>query len=347
MSENSHPAVFSRRRFLERHCGSSAALGVGLALLPRGALEAGSADPNPFAYDVSRFERTDPKLVRYTELRRFRSPQPEPRRLALAPDGHLLLAAGNGITRLTPEGVTMAEMPLDGPPHCVAAAGDGLLYVGMRDRIEVLDAQGKSKARWTPIKGRPWLSGLAVDDTELFAADASNRVLLRYDRSGKLIARLGQRDARRNVPGFVLPSPYLDVEIHRDGLLRVNNPGRHRVEVYTRDGDFELAWGKATAAIEGFCGCCNPINLALLPDGRHVTCEKGLPRVKIYSREGHFECVVAGTETFPELTRPGGGSPSSRGAPPPGLDAVVDREGRVCILDMAAAEVRVMERRAI
>ena len=34
-----------------------------------------------------------------------------------------------------------------------------------------------------------------------------------------------------------------------------------------------------------FFGCCNPAQLAVLPDGRFVTAEKGIPRVKIYSRE--------------------------------------------------------------
>jgi hypothetical protein len=58
-----------------------------------------------------------------------------------------------------------------------------------------------------------------------------------------------------------VPSACLDVEIAPDGLLRVNNPGRHRVETYTFDGDLELFWGRPSAAIDGFCGCCNPVNL--------------------------------------------------------------------------------------
>ena len=80
-------------------------------------------------------------------------------------------------------------------------------------------------------------------------------------------AESAEKNADRNVPGFIVPSPFLDVMIHRDGLLRVNNPGRHRVEAYTFDGDLEGAWGKPTAAIEGFCGCCNPIAIAAWPTG--------------------------------------------------------------------------------
>ena len=33
-----------------------------------------------------------------------------------------------------------------------------------------------------------------------------------------------------------------------------------------------------------------------LPDGRFVTSEKGIPRIKIYTGLGEFECVVAGPQ---------------------------------------------------
>jgi hypothetical protein len=175
------------------------------------------------------------------------------------------------------------------------------------------------------------------------AADAGNRLVWRYDRSGKLIRRIGQKDNDRNVPGFIVPSPLFDLKLHRDGLLRVANPGRHRVEAYTFDGDFEFAWGRASAAIDGFCGCCNPCNFALLPDGRFVTCEKGLPRVKVYGSAGEFESVVAGVESFPQNAKACSGEGAgdcSKG----GLDAVVDSQGRVFILDPVTGDVRLMRR---
>ena len=64
----------------------------------------------------------------------------------------------------------------------------------------------------------------AVTETEVFAADAGNRVILRYDKSGKLLRRIGEKDKERNVAGFIIPSPFFDVEIARDGLLR-QQPG--------------------------------------------------------------------------------------------------------------------------
>jgi uncharacterized cupin superfamily protein len=94
--------------------------------------------------------------------------------------------------------------------------------------------------------------------------------------------------------------------------------------------------------ITGFCGCCNPINFALLPDGRYVTCEKGLPRVKIYSATGEFQSVVAGGESFAENARACGPFDCTAG----GLDAAVDSQGHVYILDMVTGDIRVMQRKS-
>ena len=104
-------------------------------------------------------------------------------------------------------------------------------------------------------------------------------------------------------------------------------------------------WGRPSAGIEGFCGCCNPVGLALLPDGRHVTCEKGLPRVKVYSPKGGFESVVAGTETFYENAKTGALKTRSDGLVG-GLDAAVDSQQRIYILDLVANDVRIMQRKA-
>jgi hypothetical protein len=127
--------------------------------------------------------------------------------------------------------------------------------------------------------------------------------------------------------------------------LRVNNPGRHRVEVFTTNGELELSWGKPSLTIEGFCGCCNPIGLALLPDGRWVTCEKGLPRVKVYGADQALESVVAGPDSFRENARAVQVSDQSERTLG-GVDAAADSAGRIYVLDLVAGNIRVMQRKA-
>jgi hypothetical protein len=262
--------LFDRREFFGALTKAAAILG-----LAGGAATAakGQGKANPFAYDISRFQKTDPKLIAYEEVSRWPIPHKGARRVAIGPDDQLYVCAGNYINRLSRSGQIGLELALAGPAWCVAAARDGMIFAGLRDHIEVFDSTGGRVARWESPSPKTWFTGLAAGGKDVFAADAGKLVVLRYDRAGKIAGRIGRKDADRNVPGLIVPSPFLDVMIHRDGLLRVNNPGRHRVEAYTLDGDLESAWGKAGAAMEGFCGCCNPIGLAGLGDGRIVTCE--------------------------------------------------------------------------
>ena len=162
--------------------------------------------------------------------------------------------------------------------------------------------------------------------------------------------RIGEKDENRNIPGFVIPSPYFDLAVGRDGLLRVVNPGIHRIEAYTFEGDLEFSWGEFSSGVKGFCGCCNPVNFAILPgpdfsgaDDHFVTCEKGLTRVKIYDPEGSFIGVVAGPEQLVE-----GGKVEICDTPAEcqigGFDVAVDASGRVLILDTIKNVVRIFSR---
>lgn len=331
----------SRRGFLQR-AWSGSAWAAGASFLPLVRTRAATGRENPFSYDLERYRRVDPQLVRYHLVGGFRSPRPEPRRLAMDRDGRLYLAADRQVIQLTAEGAFLNEIACAAPTRCVAVADDGTLYVGLKDHVEVYDRKGQRAAQWDPLAKRPFLTGLAVGSNDLFAADAGNRLVWRYDRSGRLLGRIGERNRDRNVPGLVIPSPCLDVEIAPDGLLRVNNPGRHRVEAYTPDGDVEFHWGRPSAAIDGFCGCCNPVNLALLPDGRCVTFEKGLPRVKVYDAEGRFESVVAAPDAFTDSGKEFAGADPDR-ASIGGLDGVLDRRGRVYALDLLSGQIQIFQ----
>ncbi|MHC4574448.1 MAG: NHL repeat-containing protein [Planctomycetota bacterium] len=121
------------------------------------------------------------------------------------------------------------------------------------------------------------------------------------------------------------------------------NPGRLRIEAYTFDGDLEFWWGEFSSGIEGFTGCCNPVNFAILADGSFVTCEKGLVRVKVYGPDGTFVGVVAGPEQLVE-----GGTARTCYFPAQcqagGFDVAVDSTGRVLVLDTMKNVVRIFSR---
>ena len=297
-----------------------------------------------FRYDLAKFRKVDPKLIICKEVTRDRikTPLAEPRGIAVGPDGTTYIVGDQDLLILTPRTGSMVQTSLSASPRCLAVGPDGDIYVGMTDHVQVFSSTTEMKTRWDILRHTSILTSIAVTDQDVFVADAGGHVVLRYDKSGKLLGRIGRKDPARNVPGFVIPSAYFDIAVAPDGLLRVANPGMHRIEGYTAEGDFELEpWGKNGTDINKFCGCCNPVNFALLPDGSFVTVEKGLTRVKIYDPEGAFVGVVAAPKHFSRHDEIGAGRGSDLG----GLDVAVDAQGRILILDPLTSEVRVFIRK--
>ena len=297
-----------------------------------------------FKYDVDELARIDPNLILYEESAgAIKTSFSNTHGIAVDSKGSVYVAGDKAIRIFAQSGDLLGEIKLDDMPRCLTVTADGTIYAGMKDHVEVYDAQGKKQASWDSLGKDAILTSVVVSEDNVLVADAGHRIVIRYDTAGNIINKIGRKDSIRNIPGFVIPSPYFDVAMPRDGLLRVVNPGRLRIEAYTLDGDIEFWWGQPSAAVEGFCGCCNPVNIAVLPDGGFVTCEKGLVRIKVYNSEGTFVGVVAGPEQF------GAGGTSKICMFPEecqtsGFDVAVDREGRIFVLDTVDNIVKVFTR---
>jgi hypothetical protein len=330
--------LLTRRGFLGRAVQGAKAAGISGALSALGVWKTQArGETNPWVYDIRRHLTTDPALVHYSQRASFESPRPNARCLAQSEDGHLWLAAGKHVVELSPDGAVLSEFAVAREARCLALS-DNTLYAAHKEQVAVFARNGEQRTVWESASDKTYYTGITAGENDVFVADAGNRIVLRYDKSGKLLNRIGAKDQDRNIPGFIVPSPFFSVVLGTDGLLRATNTGRHRVELYTPEGNLEMSWGKPGIAVEKFCGCCNPIDLALLPDGRTVTFEKGIPRVKVYSATGEFECVVAGPESFAENAQVCGPNDCTLG----GMDGVADPEGRVLILDFVTGNVRVM-----
>lgn len=305
--------------------------------------EKGSGLGTEFIYDIEDLAKIDPNLILYEETGAIGTGFKVARGIAVGFDGHVYVAGDKAIRLLDKNGNLLNEINLDDTPRCLTVADDGKIYVGMTKHVEVYDGRGKRLATWQSLGDDAVLTSIAVSKSDVFVADAGNRIVIHYDTAGKLINRIGAKDEDKDIPGFVIPSPYFDLAVARDGLLRVTNPGRHRIEAYTFDGYLEFSWGEFSSNVEGFCGCCNPVNFAILDDESFVTCEKGLIRVKIYDVEGAFVGVVAGPEQLVE-----GGTAridewASEGKAG-GFDVAVDAAGRIFVLDTIKNVVRIFTR---
>lgn len=282
-----------------------------------------------FDYAVEALQPVDPERIGYLETGSIALSLREPRGIAIGPGDSLYVA---GDETILVRGSKAQEIKLAAPPRAIAVDADGTIYVAMKDHVEVYSPAGERRAAWQRLAGKALLTSIAVGESGVFVADAGNREVVQYDRAGKALRRFARKDPERGIPGLIVPSPYLDVAIGRDGLLRVGNPGRRRVETYTMDGDLELSWGRAGVAIDGFSGCCNPSHLAVFPDGRVVTSEKGTVRVKVYDAQGELLTVVAA-------------APDSFEQDAVGLDLAVDSRERVFVLDPGRKVVRIFSRK--
>jgi hypothetical protein len=310
--------------------------------------ETGSGLGDEYLYDVTELGKVDESLILYEEIGEgFETGFKISRAITLDDAAMVLCVVGDESIRMFKiigSGAAFErEIILGGGPHCIEVSGDEI-YIGMKGHAEVYEQAGRRLSVWETLGERAVLTSIDVYKDEVFVADAGNRVVVRYDKQGKIKNYIGRRDAERNIPGFVIPSHNFDLAVAADGLLRVVNPGRHIIEAYTFDGDLEFFWGKASMGIEGFCGCCNPANFAIGPDGSFITSEKGLVRVKIYNSEGEFIGVVASPE---QLFR-GGAKYAGQvvtESQAPGFDVAIDNEGKVYVLDTTKNIVRVFKKK--
>jgi hypothetical protein len=111
-----------------------------------------------------------------------------------------------------------------------------------------------------------------------------------------------------------------------------------RIETWSPDGELLSWWGESGTAVEAFSGCCNPVNIAILPDGHFITVEKGILRVKEYDEYGTFIGVVAGPEQLLD-------DPEDMKANSAVFDVAVDEQGWVYILDTLKNKVRVFRKK--
>jgi hypothetical protein len=252
---------------------------------------------NPFAYQMDRIEMDDVGLAHYQEEPPLPVPVEEPTGLAVSREGILFVCGKDEMIRISPGGEAYrTALPFEA--SCIAA-GHGVLYLGAGDHVEVCTENGEPKAGWASPGEKSIITSISAGHDVVYAADAGYKRVWKYDTDGTLLAAVGQQDSLRDIPGFLIPSPYFDVAVDPDGFLWAANTGRHSVENYTHDGGMRSSWGRYGNAVSEFCGCCNPAHFTILKDGSFVTSEKGVPRVKVYDRTGRLSAVVAGAEKFP------------------------------------------------
>ena len=236
-------------------------------------------------------------------------------------------------------GTLLQKIDLTEEPRALACGTAATIFsdnivVAHTTRIAVYTHTGNIEAYWNlpdRHERRADVRSLALTSHYLFAACTGYRRVHRFTADGHFDLMFGHFT--------VYASPIVLTYSPKSDLLYVANPGKHRIEVFTQAGEYqqELTWGEPSTDYQGFAGCCNPVGLAVLKDGRIITAEKAVPRVKVF-RDGKLDCFVAGPSLLDSLP-PG----AVRRAPlNPGRHFAVGvlNDGRISIFDFEHNAVR-------
>ncbi|MBW6534693.1 MAG: hypothetical protein K0B11_06765 [Mariniphaga sp.] len=283
--------------------------------------------PNPFAYDVKEFKTVDPELIHYKESKNFRIGFEKPVAIAIH-DDKIYVAGDNNLKCIDLSGALLHDFTLPGKPQTVEVFNQNI-YIAINNQILVYDNGGNLLNEWEPMGENSLITAIAATENDVFVADAGKRKVVRYSSDGEFLTEFDGKAEEGVLHGFIIPSPCFDLDINDVNELWVVNPGLHALENYTFDGNLRAHWKNTGMRPEGFSGCCNPSHFTFLDDGRFVTSEKGLVRIKTYKRSGEFEGVVAAPTKFTDEGR----------AP----DVAADSQNNIYALDFDKKLIRVFE----
>lgn len=281
-----------------------------------------------------RYRSVDPDKIGWKEVRQFPAGLKDPRAIAVDTKGDLYLAGKKSIRQLSPEGKLRRTLALKFSPSCLTIDTKGTIFAASKD--QVWQIVGKKTVSSKPIKGA-MLTGIVATEDHVFVADAGNRTVWRLKRP---LSDADNKPERLTKTPFVVPSPYFDLALGHDGLLRVVDPGRHRIKHYTEDGHHEtpLDWGRAGFKLDQFPTCCNPAHIAVLSDGAVVTVEKKIPRVKVYGLDGKLRSVVVDPKRL--IGKRNFDTTAARLV----VDVAIGPNDEIYLLDPIAKEVRCFEK---
>ncbi len=170
---------------------------------------------------------------------------------------------------------------------------DDMIYASIGEMIHLFNIDGTFIDEWGPYDEESYITSITSNKDFVAFADARNKLIFVVNKEGALKHYFGQ-------PGnqFIVPSPYFDVSFLEDGNLAVANSGKRQIEYRKISGEIIEVFGEEGIGLEEFCGCCNPSHFALLPDGKIVTAEKGINRMKVLDQNGKLVELVSQSNLF-------------------------------------------------
>ena len=245
--------------------------------------------------------------------------------LALDRAGLLYAAGDSAIEVFYPTGRLVRRIPTARPVLSVAVADDGSVYTGHQGEIEVFTADGKAIRTWREPNLLGKVTQIGFFQNNIFVGDVFDRSIRRFDRHGKFQNNIGKDNP---LGGLAVPNGIVSFSIDTQGIIHAANPGKHRVEKYTMEGALQGHIGRFDGIDPaGFTGCCNPTNVAVVPNAIYVT-EKANPRAKVYDAAGKLGAVIADKVFDPNCKN---------------MSIAADRQSRVYVADTVKRSIFVVQ----
>jgi len=150
----------------------------------------GSGLGKEYLYEID--AKIDPNLILYEESAQSLSTGfTDSYGIALDSQGSIYIAGDRAIRVFAQSGDLLNVIELTDIPRCLTVADDDKIYIGITNHVEVYGQQGKRLASWDSLGERAVLTSIAVSKSDVFVADAGNRIVLHYDTTGRLINRIG------------------------------------------------------------------------------------------------------------------------------------------------------------
>ena len=271
-----------------------------------------------FGLDLEQYLDVDPALVKYDEIEPIDPGLADVSALAVGPDRIYVGGAGTVIV-MDGSGSELSRFTVDGDVRSLAVDAEANIFAGVGNHIEIFDASGRRTATWDAAASNTLPVSIVLRGEDVLVGDARKGQILSYDRSGT---------EQGTISGLVLfSSPALGMAVDSEQKLWVVNPGARELRRYDKDGTIVEKWNRPGRDIDGFSGCCNPVDIAMRADGNIVASEKSIVRVKVVTPTGELVGVVAGPRSFDQDIMD--------------LEIEVDSQDRVLVLDPIKKTVRI------
>ncbi len=236
-----------------------------------------------------------PESIYYRESRSVQLPFEQASCIAIT-DRNILVCGNKKLLLLSTGAVLEKVVELKSAPLAICHNREFGIFMAFNNHIGLYSYEGDFIEEVFQLDGKNKITSMILFSGYLFLADTVGKKIIRYNIHDKKHMEIN----RYNEQKFILPSPYFELAAGQEGTFFVTDPGRRKIVNLDINMNYLSSWGKSSIALDGFAGCCNPVQLAVTNRVEFITAEKGNNRIKLYSEKGEFLDLILINDNLPK-----------------------------------------------